>query len=395
MLIGLFVALLLLLFGGAPVLLAIGIAGILGMFLTPGVVMAIFPQKMFAMLDSFSLLAMPFFILAGELMSRGGISNKMVAFSDTLVGHMRGGLGHASVVGSMIFAGVSGSSVADTSAIGSILIPAMKERGYQPGFAASILAAAGTIGPIIPPSMTMIIYGSMTGTSIGGLFLSGVIPGIIIGIFLMGTIYIHSFFPQFPALRVTTGKFSFTRMMKALGQVWSALLAPVIILGGILSGVFTAIVTTTVIGIISVAGAFGWLLAYLDFNVIVLALLKSISNDRNVILLVLLGVIFIMGMFIESLAVLIILIPVCIFVTKAYGFDPFHFGLLMTIATQIGAVTPPVAVLLFVATSIAGCKYDETIRYCYPFVAALVAVMLLVAFVPWTATYIPHRFLGP
>ncbi len=430
MLIGLFAALLVLLFGGAPVLLAIGIAGLLGMFLTPGVVMAILPQKMFAMLDSFSLLAMPFFILAGEIMSRGGISNKMVAFADTVVGHLRGGLGHASVVGSMIFAGVSGSSVADTSAIGSILVPSMKERGYKPGFAASLLAAAGTIGPIIPPSMTMILYGSMTGVSIGGLFLSGVIPGIIIGVFLMATIYIHSFFPQFPELRVTSGHFSFRRMVKALAQVWSALLAPVIILGGILSGVFTAteagvvacwyaffvsaivyrslrvqdipkilvdaaIVTCTVVGIISVAGAFGWLLSYLDFNIIVLNLLKSISNDKHVILLVLLAVIFVMGMFIESLAVLIILIPVCMYVTKAFGFDQFHFGLLMTIATQIGAVTPPVAVLLFVATGIAGCKYDETIHYCYPFIAALVAVMLLVAFVPWTATYIPHRFLGP
>ncbi len=306
----------------------------------------------------------------------------------------------------------------------------MKDRGYKPGFAASLLAAAGTIGPIIPPSMTMIIYGSMTGTSIGGLFLSGVIPGIIIGICLMATIYVHSFLPQFPELRVTTGKFQFTRMIKALGQVWSALLAPVIILGGILTGVFTAteagvvacwyaflvsfvvykslklsdllrilvnaaVTTTTVVGIISVAGAFGWLLSYLDFNIIVLGLLKSISNDRNVVLLLLLAIIFVMGMFIESLAVLIILIPVCTYVTKAFGFDQFHFGLLMTIATQIGAVTPPVAVLLFVATSLAGCKYDETIRYCYPFIAALVFVMLLVAFVPWTATYIPHRFLGP
>jgi tripartite ATP-independent transporter DctM subunit len=330
----------------------------------------------------------------------------------------------------MIFAGVSGSSVADTSAIGSILIPSMKDRGYKPGFAASLLAAAGTIGPIIPPSMTMIIYGSMTGTSIGGLFLSGIIPGVLIGVGLMATIYAHSLFPQFPELRVTTEKFNLMRMIKALGQVWSALLAPVIILGGILSGVFTAteagvvacwyaffvsfvvykslrlrdlpqifvnaaITATMVVGIISVAGAFGWLLAYLDFNVIVLALLKSITTDRNMILLLLLGVIFIMGMFIESLAVLIILIPVCTYVTKHFGFDPFHFGLLMTLATQIGAVTPPVAVLLFVATSIAGCKYDETIRYCYPFIATLLIVMLLVAFVPWTATYIPHRFLGP
>ena len=430
MLIGLFVALLLLLFGGAPVLLGIGIAGLLGMLLSPGVVLAIFPQKMFAMLDSFSLLAMPFFILAGELMCQGGISKKMVSFSETVVGHLRGGLGHASVVGSMIFAGVSGSSVADTSAIGSILIPSMKDRGYKPGFAASLLAAAGTIGPIIPPSMTMIIYGSMTGTSIGGLFLSGIIPGILIGFGLMGTIYAHSLFPQFPELRVTTGKFSLVGMLKALGQVWSALLAPVIILGGILTGVFTAteagvvacwyaffvsavvykslrlrdlpmilvnaaVTATMVLGIISVAGAFGWLLSYLDFNVIVLNLLKSVTTDRNMILLLLLGVIFIMGMFIESLAVLIILIPVCTFVTKHFGFDQFHFGLLMTMATQIGAVTPPVAVLLFVATSIAGCKYDETIRYCYPFIATLVIVMLLVAFVPITATYIPHRFLGP
>ncbi len=430
MLIGLFVALLLLLFGGAPVLLGIGIAGLIGMLLSPGVVLAIFPQKMFAMLDSFSLLAMPFFILAGELMCQGGISKKMVSFSETVVGHLRGGLGHASVVGSMIFAGVSGSSVADTSAIGSILIPSMKDRGYKPGFAASLLAAAGTIGPIIPPSMTMIIYGSMTGTSIGGLFLSGIIPGILIGFGLMGTIYVHSLFPQFPELRVTTGRFNLMAMVRALGQVWSALLAPVIILGGILSGVFTAteagvvacwyaffvsfviykslrlrdlpqifvnaaITATMVVGIISVAGAFGWLLSYLDFNIIVLNLLKSITTDRNLILLVLLGVIFIMGMFIESLAVLIILIPVCTYVTKQFGFDQFHFGLLMTIATQIGAVTPPVAVLLFVATSIAGCKYDETIRYCYPFIATLVIVMLLVAFVPITATYIPHRFLGP
>lgn len=430
MLIGLFLALLLLLFFGAPVLLAIGTVAMLGVLIVPDLVLAIFPQKMFAMLDTFSLLAMPFFILAGELMSRGGMSRKIVEFAETVVGHLRGGLGHASVVGSMIFAGVSGSSVADTSAIGSLLIPSMKERGYKPGFASSLLAAAGTIGPIIPPSMTMIIYGSMTGTSIGGLFLSGVIPGILIGCFLMGTIYVHSFFLQFPELRVTTGKFNPKAIPRALAKVWTALVAPVIVLGGILSGVFTAteagvvacwyalfigfvvyrtlrlrdlpeilvkaaITTTVVVGIISVAGAFGWVLSYLDFNQIVINLLRSVSQNRMVVLLVLLGVMFVLGMIIESLAVLIILVPVFSYVTKTFGFDQYHFGLLMTIATQIGAVTPPVAPLLFVATAIAGCKYDETIRYCYPFIAALVAVMLLVAFVPWTATWIPHRFLGP
>ena len=157
MLIWIFIGLLALLFLGAPVLLAIGIVGLVGVTLTPDLVVSLFPQKMFAMLDSFSLLAMPFFILAGSLMSKGGISKHLVEFAETAVGHMRGGLGHSAVVSSMIFAGVSGSSTADTTAIGSILIPSMKERGYKPGFAASLVASAGTIGPIIPPSMTMIV----------------------------------------------------------------------------------------------------------------------------------------------------------------------------------------------------------------------------------------------
>jgi tripartite ATP-independent transporter DctM subunit len=430
MLIGLFVGLILLLFFGIPVLLAIGVAALIGILLVPDLVPAMFPQKMFTMLDSFSLLAMPYFILAGELMSKGGLSKKLVEFSETVVGHLRGGLGHASVVGSMIFAGVSGSSTADTSAIGSIIIPSMKERGYKPGFAASLLAAAGTIGPIIPPSMTMIVYGSMAGVSIGGLFLSGVIPGVIIGFSLMGTIYIHSLLPHFQELRVTTGKFSLKKVLKTFPEVWSGILAPVIILGGILSGVFTAteagvvacfyaftitfiiyrtvrlrdlarimidaaITTTMVVGIISVAGAFGWLLSYLDFNDKVMRILLGISSNRMVILLIFLATILFLTMFVESLAILIIFIPICVHLTKALGFDQYYMGLIMTMATQIGACTPPVAVLLFVATSIAGCKYDETIRYCYPFVATLIIAMLFVVFFPPLATWVPHTFLGP
>jgi len=430
MLIGLFIGLILLLFLGIPVLLAIGVAALVGILIVPDLVPAMFPQKMFTMLDSFSLLAMPYFILAGELMSKGGLSKKLVEFSETVVGHLRGGLGHASVVGSMIFAGVSGSSTADTSAIGSIIIPSMKERGYKPGFAASLLAAAGTIGPIIPPSMTMIVYGSMAGVSIGGLFLSGVIPGIVIGFGLMGTILVHSLFPQFPELRVTTGKFSLKKMLKATPKVWMALLAPVIILGGILGGIFTAteagvvacfysffvtfiiyrsvhlsdlprimidaaITTTMVVGIISVAGAFGWLLSYLDFNDKVMRVLLSISSNRMVILLILLATMLFLTMFVESLAILIIFIPVCVHITKTFGFDQYYMGLIMTMATQIGACTPPVAVLLFVTTSIAGCTYDETMKYCYPFVATLIIVMLLVVFFPWLATWVPHYFLGP
>jgi tripartite ATP-independent transporter DctM subunit len=172
----LFGALIALIAFGFPVLLSIGITALGGIVFAENLTPALLPQKIFAMLDSFSLLALPYFILAGELMARGGLSKKLVQFAETVVGHLRGGLGHASVVSSMIFAGVSGSSTADTSAIGSILIPSMKERGYKPGFAAALVAVAGTIGAIIPPSMTMIVYGSMTGVSIGGLFLGGIIP---------------------------------------------------------------------------------------------------------------------------------------------------------------------------------------------------------------------------
>ena len=424
----LFAGLLALIALGFPVLLAIGATAFGGILGTEGLVPALFPQKMLAMLDSFSLLALPYFILAGELMSRGGLSKKLVFFAEAVVGHLRGGLGHASVVSSMIFAGVSGSSTADTSAIGSILIPSMKERGYKPGFAAALVACAGTIGAIIPPSMTMIIYGSMTGVSIGSMFLGGIIPGILIGIGLMVVIYLHSLKDDFPELRRVSGGFSLRVALRALGQVWLALLAPVIIVGGILTGIFTAteagvvasiysfivalfvyriigwkdlpeilidtaVTTAMVIGIIAVAGALGWLLAYLDFNDTVLGIIKGISGSSLGVLLTLLGIMLILCMFVESLAVMVIMVPVCAYIGNEYHIDPIHLGLLITMVTQIGATTPPVAVLLFVATSIAGTTYDQTVKYCWAFVAAEISILLLVVFVPQTVTWIPRTFL--
>lgn len=425
-----FIILLGLIIIGIPIILAIAVVALGGVIAIPDLVTAMFPQKMFTMLDKFSLLAMPYFILAGSIMSQGGISKKLVEFAESAVGHLRGGLGHSSVLASMIFAGVSGSSVADSTAIGSILIPSMKEKGYKPGFAASLLASAGTIGPIIPPSMTMIVYGSMAGVSIGGLFLAGIIPGILIGMGLMLTIYSFSFLKNFPELRRTTGKFRLFKVIKLIPKVWMALLAPIIILGGILSGIFTAteagvvaciysfiitffiyrsvsfkkipnilldaaLTTTMVVGIISVAGALGWLLTYLDFNEVVMNLLNSISDNRLVVLLVLLGTMLILTMFIESLAILIIMIPVAVSVSQVYGFDQYYFGLLIVMATQIGATTPPVAVLLFVTTSLAETSYDQTIRYCYPFVLTLILVMLIIVFFPPLASWIPNHFLGP
>lgn len=428
MLIGLFVILLLFIFMGTPVLLAIGVVGFVGI-VTNHLNPAFFPQKMFTMLDSFSLLAMPYFILAGELMSRSGMSKKIVEFAETVVGHLRGGLGHASVISNIAFANVTGSSTAATVAIGSILIPAMKERGYKPGFAASLIATSGTIGPIIPPSMTMIVYGSMAGVSIGGLFLAGIIPGLLIGIGLMTTIYIHSLLPGFPELHRTSGTFNLIKVLKSIRKVWVALLAPIIILGGILSGVFTAteagvvacfysliiatviyrtvklsdlpeilvssaITTVMVVGVIAVAGSLGWLLAYLDFNDIVLKMILSLSSNPTIVLLILIAIMMILTMFIESLAILVIMIPVITYISSTFGFDPLHFGLLMVFAAQIGATTPPVAVLLFVSTSIAKTSYDQTIRYCVPFILTLIAILLICAVFPVLSTFIPHYFLG-
>jgi tripartite ATP-independent transporter DctM subunit len=395
MLAGLFIILLALIFLGTPVILAIGMAGFLGIVfneLNP----AFFPQKMFTMLDSFSLLAMPYFILAGELMSKGGLSKKIVTFAETVVGPLRAGLGQAAVLSNIAFANVSGSSTAAAVAIGSILIPAMKDRGYKPGFAASLIASSGTIGPIIPPSMTMIVYGAMAGVSIGGLFLAGIIPGLMIGAAIMIVIYLHSFLPGFEELRKTTGSISLIKILTAVRKVWVALLAPVIILGGILTGVFTAteagvvacfysfivsffvyrsvkisdlpkiiynsaITSAMVVGIIAVAGALGWLLSYLDFNQVVLNMILGISNNPAVVMLILLFTMMFLTMFIESLAVLVIMIPVITFIAEKFGFNPLHFGLLMVFATQIGATTPPVAVLLFVTTSIAKTPYDQTV----------------------------------
>jgi tripartite ATP-independent transporter DctM subunit len=428
MVLGLFVGLIVLILAGVPIIFCIGFTALLGLLLIPGLPTVVFSQRMFTILDNFSLMAIPFFILAGELMCKGGISMRLVSFAEACVGHLRGGLGMVSVLSSMIFGGVSGSAVADTSAIGSILIPAMKEKGYKPGYAASLLAAAGTIGPIIPPSMNMIIYGSMAGVSIGGMFMSGIIPGITIGLALMLTIYIQSFSAKYPELSVVAGKFSFSNLWDKTKQAWTALIAPLIVLGGIMCSVFTAteagavaaiyaffvsffyyksiklkdlpnifldtaITTGVVLGILATAGAFSWLLAYLDFNEIVFKLLTSVSTNPMIVLLVLIGVILMLTMFVECLAVLILLMPVFIYICSQFGFNPYYFGLLMVMTIQIGAVTPPVGVLLYVATGIADTTFDNTLKYLTPFLLTLIIVLLLIVVCPPLATWVPGMFL--
>jgi tripartite ATP-independent transporter DctM subunit len=276
--------------------------------------------------------------------------------------------------------------------------------------------------------MVMVVYGAMAGVSIGGLFLGGFIPGLLITGLLMLAVHLHGYHPSFPEIRATGGRFSVRQVLTTLPRVWVAVLAPVIVLGGIMTGVFTAteagvvacfyalfvsmfvyravtvrdlprillnsaITTTVVLGIIAVAGALGWLLTYLNFTEIVGGWMLGISSRGWVVLLVLLGTMLVLTMFIESLAVLIILTPLIVKIGATFGFDPIYLGMLMVMATQIGATTPPVAVCLFVGTSLAGCTYDETIRRCWPFIAALMLALLAVFLWPPLATWLPNTFL--
>jgi tripartite ATP-independent transporter DctM subunit len=414
---------------GIPILLCIALVGFIGMAAEPGVVLPLFAQKTYTQLDSYTLLALPFFILAGSLMSAGGMSQQLVDFSRVLVGHFRAGLAHASVVASMVFAGISGSSTADASAISAIVIPTMKRSGYKPGFAAALIACAGTIGAIIPPSMTMVVYGAIAQVSIGGLFLGGIIPGVLIGLFLMGTVKLYTYHPNYPELRVVHGKFALRPIGESLKTVWPALLAPIIIVGGILSGVFTAteagviaclyafvvgyffyrkirlgglvevfvesaITTTMVSAVIAVSGAMGWLLAYMEFNDMAVKWVTSASQSPVMVLLVFAVVMIVLGTFVDSLAILLVFAPVAVELSKRYGIDPIQMGLVMVICNQIGAVSPPTAPLLFVTTNIAQTTLDDTNRHVWTFFTAECLVLLLVIFIPGLSSWIPRYFLG-
>jgi tripartite ATP-independent transporter DctM subunit len=414
---------------GIPILLCIALIGFLGIAAEPGVVMPMFAQKTFTQLDSYTLLALPFFILAGVLMSAGGMSQQLVDFARVLVGYLKAGLAHASIVASMVFAGISGSSTADASAIAAIVIPTMKKSGYKPGFAAALIACAGTIGAIIPPSMTMVVYGAIASVSIGGLFLGGLIPGILIGLFLMATVKLYTYHPNYPELRHVEGRFEVQKIVASLKTVWPALLAPIIIVGGILSGIFTAteagvvaclyafvvgyffyrkirlrdlreifveaaITTTMVSAIIAVSGAMGWLLAYMQFNDMAVTWVTGVAQSPVLVLLVFAATMIVLGTFVDSLAILLVFAPVAVELCKRYGIDPIQMGLVMVICNQIGAVSPPTAPLLFVTTNIAGTTLDETNRHVWTFFSAECLVLLLVIFIPGLSTWIPRYFLG-
>jgi len=408
---------------GIPLALVMGITGF-AVILAMGVPLQLVAQRMFTGIDSFPLMAVPFFILAGDLMNRGGTTVRIIGFANSLVGHIRGGLAHACVVANMIFAGISGSAVADASAIGSIMIPSMEKNGYDLDFSAALNSAAVTIGPIIPPSIIMVIYGVSVNVSVGGLFAAGFIPGIMLGLALMVVV---SRVSKKKNYAMSEG-FSGARVKKELkSSVW-ALMAPVIILGGILGGVFTpteaaavavvysffvgkfvfreitwkdlpgilfqsGITTGAILLIISLANVFAWVIAANQIPVKLSSMFLSATSNPYVFLLIVNILLLIVGMFMETGAAIILLAPILAPIATQLGVHPLHFGFMMVLNLAIGMATPPVGVCLFVSCGITGLSLEKVSAAVMRFVIAQIAVLVLVTYVAPISLFLP-RLLG-
>lgn len=407
---------------GLPIAFAIGIAGALAVYLLDLPLMLV-PHRMVTQLDSYSLLALPYFVLAGLLMEKGGISHRLFRFANVLTGHWRGGLAQSAMGASIVMSGLSGSGVADISAVGSIATPGMRAKSYAPGFTAAILASGGFLGPIIPPSIMMIVYGSITGLSIGALFLAGVIPGLVLGLSFMVLIWYRSGRKGYVGEPRATGR----EVWEAFAQSWAALIAPVILVGGIVTGIFTATeagavaavyafivgffiyrelklkdlfpallmtgrMTGAIFIIIATAALLGWLLQRMQMPQAMVSMLSSITEDPTLSLLIIIALLLVIACFVEVLAAAIILIPVLSPVGAHLGFDPLHFAFVVVLALQIGTITPPVGVYLFLANSIAGARLEETVREVLPFLAVMIAGLLVFALVPQITLFFPQMF---
>ncbi|WGG46540.1 TRAP transporter large permease [Rossellomorea sp. DA94] len=418
----LFISFLILIFISVPIAFSLGISSIIYLLMAD-IPLSIVPQKMFAGLNSFVLLCIPGFILAGNLMNAGGITERIIGFTNNFVGHIRGGLGLANVGSSMGFAGISGTALADTASIGAVMIPAMKKEGYDADFSAAVTSSSSTVGPIIPPSLPMIIVGTLASVSIGDLFLAGAVPGVLLGLSLMAVTYVISVKRKYPKGNrqpISVIAKSFT------GAFW-ALLMTLVILFGILGGYFTpteasivAVVYALVVGmfvykelklkdlpkilldsmvstasimfLVGFANLFGWILVSEQIPILVADGILGISENPIVVILLINLLLLFVGTFMETIAALVILFPVLLPVASSVGMDPVHFGVMMVLNLVIGLSTPPVGVCLFVASSIGKVSIGKTSKALLPFLGASLVVLLLVAFVPQITLFLPSLF---
>lgn len=406
-----------------PIAFALGIATAVTLTLDNTLQLNAIVTRAFVGVDSFTLLAIPFFIIAGELMNACGITERIVTFSRSLVGHIRGGLAHVTIVSNMFFSGISGSATADASALGSMMIPAMKKNGFDADYAVAVNASASAMGPIIPPSILMVIYGSIANVSIAQLFLGGFVPGVMVAAGLMLMAYFIAKKRGYPA----PPRSELPRILPSFRAALWALAMPVIILGGIFSGVFTAteagvvavayallvgtfvyrtltfnlvakllvdaaVTTAAAMFLIAMATSFAWLLAWSGFGRSVLEVLSGVSSNPTIAVILILAFILVLGLFIEGIPILIIFTPVLLPVIQNLGVDPVYFGVLLVMAVVIGSVTPPVGILTYICCSIAGITISQAFRGLIPFCGVLIAVLFALTLFPELVTTIPSIF---
>jgi len=404
---------------GVPVAITLG-ASSLAYLLIAGIPPVVMPQKIYAGMDVFVLLSIPGFVLAGNLMNRGGITGRIIRFANALVGWIRGGLGLTNIAASMLFGGITGTAVADAASIGGVMIPGMKKAGYPAGFSAAVTAASSTVGPIIPPSVPMIIVGALSGISVGRMFLAGAVPGILMGLAMMVTCYVISVRRDFPR-QPWQGAGEVARSFS--GAVWALAMTGLIIYG-LLSGLATptetavvasvyaffvgafiyrelplravpgilidsAISSAGILALVGFANVFGWILVSERIPQAIADAVLSLTDNKYLVILIINLLLLFVGMFMETIAALIILFVPLLSLAEAVGIDPLHFATFAVLNLMIGLTTPPVGVCLFVCAGIARLPLAPVVRAIMPFLLTNILVLLLVSFVPALATWLP------
>ena len=413
-------------FLGAPIFLSMGFSSLTFILIFHDKYsLLVIPNNMVGMLDSFGFLAIPFFFLAGDLMNTGGLTKRLVDFAASLVGHISGGLSHVAIVANMIMAGVSGSAIADASATGSVLIPAMKKEGYSAPYSAAVVAAAATIGPIIPPSIPMVIYGMLVNVSIGRLFLGGAVPGVIMGLYLIIASYYISKKRGFPKRPRATVR----QIVSTFLSTFFALVMPLVIVLGILTGVVTpteagvvAVFYALVVGlfvyrelkwkdipgifresmisssyimiILASSGVFSWLIASMGAGEIIMKFFASISTNKWVVLGILNIFFLIWGSLLDPNTGLVVVVPVLMPLIEKVGIDPVHFGVVIILNLMIGLITPPVCFLSYLTSTIAGAEFGKVVRESWIFIFALILALATATFFPQVVLWLPNLLLG-
>ncbi|MBA1334167.1 MAG: TRAP-type transport system, large permease component, predicted N-acetylneuraminate transporter [Firmicutes bacterium] len=397
---------------GIPVAIVIGISSLIVLF-REGIPLVIIAQRMFAGTDSFPLIAVPFFILAGDLMAKGKISEKLVEFADAVFGFLKGGLSIVAVLAAMFFAAISGSGAATTAAVGTTLVPELKKKGYDEASSAALIAASGTIGVVIPPSVPMILYAVIADQSVARLFLNGFIPGVVMGLVLIGIGIRQAYKRNYPK----GAEFSLKNVWRTFKDAIWGILTPVIILGGIFSGYFTpseaaviavnyslilslfiyrdmklrdvfeiicrsAMTMAVIMFIIATSNIFSWILANWNIPTLIAGGILALSSNQYVILLLIAFIVLIAGVFMETASALIILTPVFLPLIERLGVNLIHFGIVIVVGLAIGMITPPVAINLYVASTITGLPIERITKAIIPFMIGLIVVLLLILYVP-------------